>query len=90
MERIIAAACKHPDGSIYSLLPPARHGQVLRLVEACYAQDDPEAAHKCQQGFVTSENRFVDRILARSIAVLADQSSTRDQHFDELYSEDLW
>lgn len=43
-----------------------------------------------KQGFVTSENRFVDRILARSIAVLADQSSTRDQHFAELYSEDLW
>lgn len=90
MERIIGVACKQPDGGVYSLLAPARHGQVLRLVEACYAQDDPDAAHKGQQGFVTDKFRFVDRIEARLIANAAGQTSERDRKLNELFSEDLW
>ncbi|PDT15855.1 hypothetical protein CO670_15270 [Rhizobium sp. J15] len=88
-ERIIGVAAKHPDGGVYSLLAPARHGQILRLVIAAYP-DDPNAAHKCIQGFVTDGFRFVGREEARNIADAAGQSSHRDKKLPELFSEDLW
>lgn len=90
MEKIIAAACRHPDGGVYSLPAPARHGQVLRLVEACYHFDDSQAAHKVEQGFVTDHFRFVNRVEARDLADKTGQTSPRDKKLPELYSEDLW
>ena len=89
-ERIIGVACKHPDGGVYYLLAPARHGQVLRLVEACYRFDDADAAHKVEQGFVTDAFRFVGREEARKIATAAGQTSSRDKNLPHLFSEDLW
>ena len=89
-ERIIGVACKHPDGGVYSLMAPARHGQVLRLVDACYRWDDADAVHKVEQGFITDGFRFVNRIEARRIATAAGQSSARDKNLPELFSEDLW
>lgn len=59
-ERIIGVAARHPDKGVYSLLAPARHGQVLRLVDACYP-DQPHANIECEQGFVTDRARFVTR-----------------------------
>jgi hypothetical protein len=52
------------EGEVYSLLAPARHGQVLRLIAACYP-DDPNAALKCEQGFVSDDKRFLTREEAR-------------------------
>lgn len=92
-ERIIGVAAKHPDGGIYSLLAPARHGQILRLVDACYPEhvSHPMQGNLgCEQGFVTDSFRFVDRIEARAIADAAGQTSERDLHLPELFSEDLW
>lgn len=92
-ERIIGVAAKHPDGGVYSLLAPARHGQIIRLVEACYPEHrvNPIAGNLgCTQGFVTDRFRFVDRIEARKIADDAGQTSARDRHMSELFSEDLW
>lgn len=66
-ERIIGVAARHPDQGVYSLLAPARHGQILRLVSACYP-DDPDAAHKVEQGFITNRCRFVTREEARELA----------------------
>lgn len=88
-ERIVGVAAKHPDGGVYSLLAPARHGQILRLVAACYP-DDEDAPHRCIQGFITDGFRFVDRIEARAIADAAGQTSDRDMKHKELFSEDLW
>lgn len=45
------------------------------------------------QGFLTSEGRFVNRVLARQIAYLAGQEQLRpekERHQRDLYSEDLW
>lgn len=89
-ERIVAAAVKHPDGGIYSLAPPARHGEVLKLVISVYKDIDEEAPHNCEQGFITSHWRYVGREQARFIANNAHQTSTRDLHQTELFSEDLW
>jgi hypothetical protein len=88
-ERIIGVAAKHPDGNVYSLLAPARHGQILRLIIAAYP-DNRDAPHTCIQGFVTDGFRFVDRKEARTIADAAGQSSHRDKKQSDLFSEDLW
>lgn len=88
-ERIVAAAVRAPDLGVYSLPPPARHGQVLRLVASCYPDDD-SVPHKCEQGFVTDAFRYVDRTEARTIATAASQTSGRDMKLNELFSEDLW
>ena len=42
-----------------------------------------------EQGFLTSENRFVDRIEAKEIAIKSDQL-IRNRSSDRLFSEDLW
>ncbi|MCV9964390.1 hypothetical protein OIU34_21105 [Pararhizobium sp. BT-229] len=68
-ERIIGAAFLHPDKGVYSLPAPARHGQVSRLVDACY----PETKHAnidCEQGFVTDRARFVSREEAWELVAL--------------------
>lgn len=88
-ERIVAAAMMAEDRGVYSMPPPARHGQVGRLVDACYP-DEPGMQLRSWQGFVTSHGRFVDRRKARIIANKASQTSARDMHSVELFSEDLW
>jgi hypothetical protein len=68
-ERIVGAAYKHLDQGVYSLPAPARHGQVSRLVDACY----PELEHanlECEQGFVTNRARFVTREEAWELVAL--------------------
>lgn len=51
--------------------------------EFTYAKD------KCEQGFWTSKNRFVDRYEAKAIA-LENGQLKEDTGMAELYSEDLW
>jgi site-specific DNA-cytosine methylase len=43
-----------------------------------------------EQGFVTSLNRFVDRVEAKKIATAADQLTWRAMDLPELFSEDVW
>nr|WP_250808581.1 hypothetical protein [Neorhizobium tomejilense] len=68
-ERIIGAAAMHSDKGVYSLHAPARHGQVNRLVDACYP-DQPGANLLCTQGFVTDRARFVTRPEAFELVAL--------------------
>lgn len=85
-ERIIAAAIRTHDKMVFSMLPPARHGECFTLMNACR----PDCMGKEEQGFVTSHNRFVDRIEAKRIATEAGQLIERAMRLPELYSEDLW
>lgn len=83
MEKIVAAACYY-QGLTYSLPAPGRHHDVLRLMPA------PES-HLCEQGFLTSAGRFLDRTMARSCAI--DNKQIKDMnilHSRHLFSEDLW
>ncbi|QIG73425.1 hypothetical protein EVC03_117 [Rhizobium phage RHph_Y5A] len=84
-ERIIGVAFRHSDQGVYSLPAPARHGQVLRLVAACYP-DQPHAAHDGVQGFVTDRARFVTREQAREIVVWEMRRTTaaRLEHYPAL------
>ena len=43
------------------------------------------------QGFLTNDNRFVDRYEAKKIAVTANQLIVPEKDtYAELYSEDVW
>lgn len=83
--RIVAAAIRVGD-LICVTARPNRHHHVLQAMEAAgvVRRFGPE-----QRGFITSDGRFVNRQLAREIALRAGQiSKTHDK--PELFSEDLW
>ena len=83
-ERIAAAACL--DGCLVLTLPrPARHHDILHTMYD--AGLDPNVA---KQGFLTSEGRFVDRMLACTLAQRAGQIVKKHGPDNELFSEDMW
>lgn len=88
-ERIVAAAVQI-HGVSFSLPRPARHGQVLHSLEGLVSD---HLIYGAARGFLTSEGRFVNRVMAKQIAHRAEQpqlrpESERDQR--DLFSEDLW
>lgn len=82
-ERIVAAAIRWMD-VIHSIPRPGRHGDIMRLAwrtQRCEPED---------QGFLTSEGRFVGRYEARAIAHFARQILPTAHNLSELFSEDVW
>lgn len=84
-EKIVAAALFM--GVIWSLPSPARHHTVMHAMMNAGINSDK--IHFAEQGFTTSEGRFVGRELAKDIAWRAGQTETFD-HPTKLFSEDLW
>lgn len=80
-ERIVAAALLI-DGVTHSIPAPARHHTVMYALDEGYWRDHMGTE---LSGFVTSEGRFVDRLLARAAGQVTALISPPD-----LYSEDLW
>ena len=89
MEKIVAAAISI-EGVILSLPKPARHGHIMASANE-YVTGSSQIV-TAQQGFLTSEGRFVNRIAARQIAYLAGQEPiySGQEGSPELFSEDLW
>lgn len=90
MERIVAAAIKfYPRDIEYpQVWTGKRHADILHSMYL-YAIDYDRSTYI--QGFWTSENRFVDRLKAKQIAVAANQLIVPiEQTFPTLYSEDVW
>lgn len=89
----------------YTLSRPART-PYIRSAAIRQAGRVWEGAHHCQiigriwdhtrkpvtgeQGFVTSDGRFVDRVEAGRIAIKARQILTLTHHQEDLFSEELW
>ena len=84
-ERIVAAAIEI-DGLTISLLPPARHGECLRLMAAMF----PAATEPERQGFVTSRQRFVGREEGKLIARRAGHLLPTYSSIQHLFAEDVW
>lgn len=85
--RIVAAAVRDGAGVIHSLPAPARHHNVLQ------SMPDFRGRHAAEQGFLTSNGEFADRITALRIAMAAGQVVGRTPsgyNGPELFSEDLW
>jgi len=86
METIQEAACIAPDGSVWHLPRPCRHHHILWTMARAF---DGHMVMPDDQGFWTSEGRYVQREEAARIAVLAGQIEKPNWPPD-LYSEDLW
>ena len=86
-ESIQAAAIRH-EGKVWSVPPPGRHHDVIRLIAEARPETLPVKGG-IAQGFVTSKGRFVTRTLAGKIALSAGQTVAL-RWGPHLYSEDLW
>lgn len=67
--------------------PPARHHTLLH---AFSAYNRKTMIKTTDQGFLTSEGRFVGRDEAAKIAILAEQITKTKFQPNHLFSEDLW
>lgn len=85
MEKIVAAAIKEGD-VVCSVPQPGRHHNVMRAM-AAVGVPIPIVG---QQGFITSEGRFVNRFEAQDIARAAGQIIRKTGPIGELFSEDVW
>lgn len=88
-ETIVAAAVFH--GCTISLPPPARHHTILNFM-ATVMNIEVIDVHPVNQGFLTSQGRFVNRTEAFYIADRNRQIRHKSGNQDKpvLYSEDLW
>lgn len=83
MKTIVAAAILGPDGKVWSLPQPNRHHNIIWQMHGEGVATDGD------QGFITNDNEYVDRIEAGKIALDAGQTD-RLKWGPSLYSEDLW
>lgn len=86
--RIEAAAIRDIDGKVWSVPPPGRHPDVIRLMrESGYA--GPVSGNDLQ-GFLLSNGKFCRRIPAMRVARKAGQLKGGKSIASVLTSEDLW
>lgn len=85
-ERISVAAISF-EGVVYALPRPGRHHNIFRLMKALGV---PPPRGKEEQGFLTSEGRFVDREEGKLIAVAQGQLIPRASKTSNLFSECVW
>ncbi len=83
----IKAAAVRVDRKVYTLPPPGRHNDVLRLIWEVTGKRVPN--HK-EQGFVTECGRFLNRKQAGVVARRAGQIDELQWPHMGLNSEDLW
>lgn len=69
---------------IYHLPPPHRHHHILHRFFPDVSTDPAD------QGFLTDDNRWVDRYEAFIIAKKAGQLLTHHGNGPQLFTEDLW
>lgn len=84
--RIVAAAIYH--GATISLPPPARHHTILQSMSIVLKVDAVQVRPE-NEGFLTSDGRFVNRVEGYYIAWKAGQLK-ESKVVPELFSEDLW
>lgn len=83
---IVAVAVRYRDGLVISLPRPNRHCHILNTIFELEL-GIPKIGR--EQGFLTSEGNFVDRVTAGKIALQCGQIKEMALK-DELISEDLW
>ena len=88
IEKIVSAAIKFkiiPNEKCFHILCAKRHADILEYMFNHHIEYDKNTA---VQGFMTNEDRFVDRYEAAIIAFTASQID--DKSINILYSEDIW
>lgn len=93
MITIVAAAIMDTEGKIHYMSSPARHHHIIWWMRGRYDELTGMPHHKDfeddEQGFITNELKFVNRIEAMQIAKAAGQVSNTITEA-RLFSEDLW
>ncbi len=87
--RVERAAIRTNEGRVFSVDPPGRHHDVIRLIrESGY--DGPVGGDR--QGFIVSGGLFVMRKAALRVAIKAGQVERDKCHAPAvgLFSEDVW
>lgn len=84
--KIVAAAIVY-EGVLYTVPPPGRHHNIIRLIAEWTGVEENIRG---KQGFVTDCGKFVDRLTAMEIAVAANQLKEGIPVLKQLYSENLW
>lgn len=97
MEKILCAAIWYKTDEVLSSSPKNiekgrvicgfRHSNIIRLYYSLFEQ--PTRRETSVQGFLTSHNRFVNRLEANKIAMDSGQVPDNTEG-DELISEDLY
>lgn len=85
-EKIVAVANRHTSGVLFVYMNPGRHHNIIEL--AYYYFANHESNH--EQGFITSNGKFVDRYIAKKIAVKANQLLPDASKGMKLFSECVW
>lgn len=80
-EQIYCAAIRRKDGTV---IGGEYHGQCFANAKADGLEPEPN----CEQGFITTHNRFVDRYEGLAIAQAAKQIIHKHKPEDQLLSED--
>lgn len=83
-EKIIAAAMRKGE-VVFSVPQPGRHHTIFHALDAVGMDLDED-----NQGFLTSDGRFVDRVDGLRIATEAGQIIQKHGKPDMLFSEDMW
>ena len=87
-ENITAAAIRLPAGKIVWVPAPGSHVDAFRAAQD--AGTFHAELHGCEQGFMTSAGRFVDRRRAAEIAAASGQRQRSIGPRDLLFSDDIW
>lgn len=97
-EYILCAAIWFDDGKEYAHQPKNvktglvfcgwRHGCIFPQIGGTVKERQDLLIFEKEQGFLTNENRFVDRKEAAKIAIASGQITDVDNNY--LFSEDLW
>lgn len=83
---IVSAAVKTGNGLILSLPRPARHHDIISHAGKLGLDEVIT-----DQGFLTSDGEYVDRKLAKYLAIKSKQKLIiRNYVCEQLFSEDLW
>jgi hypothetical protein len=86
-ESIVKAALLH-KGVVFTLvLPGARHNHLFQALSELGILSNDDLAADTEQGFVTSDGRYVGRQDAVQLALAAGQIPEARR---ELFTEDLW
>ena len=88
MVLLVSSAIKFrlKDSSYHHIICGRRHSEILDLMRKYHIDYDKETM---EQGFMTSEDKFVDRRMAVYVARATGQVSF-DFDKDYLFSEDIW
>mgnify|MGYP003407581722 CR=1 FL=1 len=83
-EYIWGVAIRHQSGVVFAGEKPYRHNHLVWMMSCCGCSASTD------QGFLTSQGRYLDREEGLSFAKTTDQLIRKTGCESELFSEDLW